>query len=79
MNLLEIKIETERRKPLWLSETSSRTGSKYLLARDISSPKTFFLYNVFRATRYKTTSLPAALNQARRIDTLFAIVFICSV
>ncbi len=26
--------------------------------------------NVFRATRYKTTSLPAALNQARRIDTL---------
>jgi hypothetical protein len=30
-----------------------------------------FFYNVFRATRYKTTSLPAALNQARRIDTLF--------
>jgi hypothetical protein len=30
----------------------------------------FFIYNVFRATRYKTTSLPAALNQARRIDTL---------
>jgi hypothetical protein len=30
----------------------------------------FFFYNVFRATRYKTTSLPAALNQARRIDTL---------
>ncbi len=29
-----------------------------------------FLYNLFRATRYKTTSLPAALNQARRIDTL---------
>ncbi len=29
-----------------------------------------FLYNVFWATRYKTTSLPAALNQARRIDTL---------
>jgi hypothetical protein len=29
-----------------------------------------FFYNVFRATRYKTTSLPAALNQARRIDTL---------
>ncbi len=28
-----------------------------------------FFYNVFRATRYKTTSLPAALNQARRIDT----------
>jgi hypothetical protein len=34
-----------------------------------------FFYNVFRATRYKTTSLPAALNQARRIDTSFAIVF----
>ncbi len=30
----------------------------------------FFFYNVFRATRYKTTSLPAALNQARGIDTL---------
>jgi hypothetical protein len=30
----------------------------------------FFIYNVFRATRSKTTSLPAALNQARRIDTL---------
>jgi hypothetical protein len=29
-----------------------------------------FFYNVFRATRYKTTSLPAILNQARRIDTL---------
>jgi hypothetical protein len=29
-----------------------------------------FFYNVFRATRSKTTSLPAALNQARRIDTL---------
>jgi hypothetical protein len=29
-----------------------------------------FLNNVFRATRSKTTSLPAALNQARRIDTL---------
>ncbi len=29
-----------------------------------------FFYNVFRATEYKTTSLPAALNQARRIDTL---------
>ncbi len=29
-----------------------------------------FFYNVFWATRYKTTSLPAALNQARRIDTL---------
>ncbi len=28
-----------------------------------------FFYNVFRATRYKTTSLPVALNQARRIDT----------
>ncbi len=32
--------------------------------------KIWFFYNVFRATRYKTTSLPAALNQARRIDTL---------
>jgi hypothetical protein len=30
----------------------------------------WFFYNVFRATRSKTTSLPAALNQARRIDTL---------
>jgi hypothetical protein len=39
---------------------------------------TVFFYNVFRATRYKTTSLPAALNQARRIDTLVAIVFISS-
>ncbi len=29
-----------------------------------------FFYNVFRATRSETTSLPAALNQARRIDTL---------
>jgi hypothetical protein len=29
-----------------------------------------FFYYVFRATRSKTTSLPAALNQARRIDTL---------
>jgi hypothetical protein len=29
-----------------------------------------FLYNVFRATRSKTTSLPAALNQARRIVTV---------
>jgi hypothetical protein len=29
-----------------------------------------FFYNVFRATRYRTTSLPASLNQARRIDTL---------
>ncbi len=29
-----------------------------------------FCYNVFKATKYKTTSLPAALNQARRIDTL---------
>ncbi len=36
-------------------------------------------YNVFRATRYKTTSLPAALNQARRIDTLFEIVLLCIV
>jgi hypothetical protein len=36
----------------------------------------FFLYNVFRATGYKTTSLPAALNQARRIDTLVAILLI---
>jgi hypothetical protein len=32
--------------------------------------KTNLFYNVFRATRYKTISLPAALNQARRIDTL---------
>ncbi len=32
--------------------------------------KNKFFYNVFRATRSKTTSLPAALNQARRIDTL---------
>jgi hypothetical protein len=29
-----------------------------------------FYYNVFRATRSKTTSLPAAFNQARRINTL---------
>ncbi len=28
-----------------------------------------FFYNVFRATRSKTTPLSAALNQARRIDT----------
>ena len=35
-----------------------------------------FFYNVFRATRYKTTSLPAVLNQARRIDTL---LWICIV
>jgi hypothetical protein len=35
-----------------------------------------FFYNVFRATRYKTTSLPAALNRARRIDTLFEIVLL---
>ncbi len=35
-----------------------------------------FFYNVFRATRYKTTSLPAALNQARRIDT---VLWICIV
>jgi hypothetical protein len=32
--------------------------------------KNKLFYNVFRATRSKTTSLPAALNQARRIDTL---------
>ncbi len=35
-----------------------------------------FFYNVFRATRYKTTSLPAALNQARRIDTLLWIYIV---
>jgi hypothetical protein len=33
-------------------------------------------YNVFWATGYKTTSLPAALNQARRIDTLVAFYYI---
>ncbi len=36
---------------------------------DWTSTKIFF-YNVFRATEYKTTPLPAALNRARRIDTL---------
>ncbi len=41
--------------------------------------KTFFFYNVFRATRYKTTSLPAALNQARRIDTLLWICIVMHV
>jgi hypothetical protein len=46
----------------------------------LSAEQWFFLfYNVFRATRYKTTSLPAALNQARRIDTLFKIVLSCIV
>ncbi len=35
-----------------------------------------FFYNVFLATRSKTTSLPAALNQARRIDTLDECYFI---
>jgi hypothetical protein len=29
-----------------------------------------FFYNVFRATRKKTTPLPAAPNRARGIDTL---------
>jgi hypothetical protein len=32
--------------------------------------KYYFFLNVFRATRSKTTSLPAALNQTRRINTL---------
>ncbi len=43
------------------------TGKMFLLAA--CDEKSFF-YNVFRTTRYKTTSLPAALNEARRIDTL---------
>ncbi len=33
-------------------------------------PLQLLFYNEFRATRSKTNSLPAALNQARRIDTL---------
>ncbi len=41
--------------------------------------RNIYFYNVFRATRYKTTSLPAALNRARRIDTLFEIIFLCIV
>ncbi len=42
----------------------------------MNEEKGTFFYNVFWATRYKTTSLPAAHNQARRIDTLVAIVLI---
>ncbi len=39
--------------------------------------KYFYIYNVFRATRYKTTSLPAALNGVPNIKYLCILAFIC--
>jgi hypothetical protein len=64
----------------------SRFFSKQLILTSLNMPESdfdffrifmvffalkIFIYNVFRATRSKTTPLPAALNQARGIDTMY--------